>query len=392
MVQAHLALPVHPADGPDLAATEVLAASLLHRSPAASLLEDAGGSLNTSRRGTWLGVSATGPAAQLSLLMEALAQTVLDAGYSAADIDAGRGRVIQQAHLAAAQPAVISQQALLDQLYRSCPVSLRANAHPAHVEAITTRGVAETHQRLVRPQQALMVIVGDLAPQLVIESLEESLATWKPGGCGQLVSPDTSPLAGTRSPRIVRVHQPGWVQSHVRLAAQGLPREDPRFAALSLASVAFGGYFSSRLVTVLREELGLAYRVESSFHDHIDHLLIGIEVDTATAGAGRAVEQVNKQLEQFANDGPSPRETAAAMRYMTGVSALSVASQSGVAATLMGNLTLGRPLDWLETLTAQLRDTTAHEVRAAAGAFYTPERFQGVLVGDVNDGFERSTQ
>lgn len=389
LVQLHLALPVHPVDGHELAAAEVLAASLLHRSPAGAALEDAGGSLSTSRRGTWLGLSATGPAARLPLLVEAVAQTVLNGQYSTADVEAGRGKVIRQAHFAAAQPGSVSQQALLEQLYPAMPAALRALASPAFVGDLRVQEISEAHRLLVRPQQAVMVAVGDLDPTEVTTALAQRLAGWEPLDIGQPRTALPAPHAGARPAAVQRVHQPGWVQSHLRLAAPAVPREDPQFAALSLASVAFGGYFSSRLVTVLREELGLAYRVESSFHDHLDRLVIGIEADTATAAADRALEHITGQLDTFARSGPSAKETAAALRYMTGITALSVASQSGLASTLLGNLTLGRPLDWLETFTGQLQNTAAHEVAQAAAAFYAPDRFRGVVVGDHNDNLER---
>lgn len=387
LVQVHLALPVHPADGHDLAIAEVLAASLLHRSPAGAALEDAGGSLSTSRRGTWLGISATGPAAQIPLLVEAVAQSVLNDAYSAADVETGRGKVTRQAHFAAAQPASVSRQALLEHLYPSLPAPLRAMACPDLAQAVTVQQVTEAHRLWVRPQQALMVTVGDFAVQEITDALAGRLSGWEPRK--DVPSRSTAPAPHTWPSTPRRIHQPGWVQSHLRLAAPAVPREDPRFAALSVASVAFGGYFSSRLVTVLREELGLAYRVESSFHDHLDRLVIGIEADTATAVTDRALEHITAQLDRFAQSGPSPQEIAAAQRYMTGITALSVASQSGLASTLLGNLTLGRPLDYLDTFTAQLRDTTAQEVAQAAAAFYAPERFTGVVVGDLNDNFER---
>jgi predicted Zn-dependent peptidase len=387
LVQAHLALPVHPTDEPELAALEVLTAALPHRSQAGERLEHIGGSLNSSRRGAWLGLSATCPASRLPLLADTLAQTLTPPAQSPAGTDEARNKVIRQAQLAAAQPGQISQQALLRHLYGTVPLPLLPLASPARLREIAAQDVAAVHRQLVRPQEAMLVVVGDLDPETAVQMLQRRLSSWEPNAGDTPARPANCPAPAT--PTLQHKQQPGWVQSHLRLAAPGVDREHPRFPALSLASVAFGGYFSSRLVSVLREQLGLAYRVESAFADHLDRLLIGIEADTATTATGPALQQLLRELDRFAHEGPSRQETDAALRYMTGVTALSLASQSGLASTLLSHLTLGQPLDWLVTFTRRLKDVSAAEVREAAGTFYAPDRFGGVIVGDLKN-FEMS--
>ncbi|MGW5609497.1 M16 family metallopeptidase [Streptomyces sp. NPDC003753] len=387
LVQAHLALPVHPTDERELAALEVLTAALPHRSQAAERLEHIGGSLSSSRRGAWLGLSATCPASRLPLLGNTLAQTLTPAAQSPAGIDEARDKVLRQAQLAAAQPGLVSQQALMRQLYGTVPLPLLPLASPAHLREITPQEIAAAHHQLVRPQEAMLVIVGDLDPETAVQMLHRRLSSWEPGPGDKHTGAAVCPALAT--PTLQQKQQSGWVQSHLRLAAPGVDREHPQFPALSVASVVFGGYFSSRLVSVLREQLGLTYRVESAFTDHLDRLLIGIEADTATAATGPALRQLLRELDRFAHEGPTSKETEAALRYMTGVTVLSLASQSGLASTLLSHLMLGQPLDWLVTFTRRLEDVSAAEVREAASTFYTPTRFGGVIVGDLKN-FEMS--
>ncbi|MGR6975208.1 M16 family metallopeptidase [Streptomyces cynarae] len=383
LIQAHLAVPVNPADERELAALEVLTAALPHRSLAAERLEHIGGSLSSSRRGAWLGLSATCPASRLPLLGDTLAQTLATTAQSPAGIDEARGKVIRQAQLAAAQPGLVSQQALLKQLYGTVPLPLLPLPSPAHLREIAPQEIAAAHRQLLRPQEAVLVIVGDLDPETAVQMLHRRLSSWEPGAGGTRTGVTRCPAPAT--PTLQRKQQSGWVQSHLRLAAPGVGREHPQFPALSVASVVFGGYFSSRLVSVLREQLGLAYRVESAFTDHLDRLIIGVEADTATAATGPALRRLLGELDRFGHEGPTRQEIDAALRYMTGVTVLSLASQSGLASTLLSHLMLGQPLDWLVTFTRRLADVSAAEVREAAGTFYTPARFGGVVVGDLKN-------
>ncbi|MFJ3310083.1 M16 family metallopeptidase [Streptomyces sp. NPDC086549] len=383
LVQAHLALPVHPKDERELAALEVLTAALPHRSQAAERLEHIGGSLSSSRRGAWLGLSATCPASRLPLLGDTLAQSLTPAAPSPASIDEARDKVIRQAQLAASQPGQVSQQALLKHLYGAVPAPLFPLASPAHLREIDRQEAAAVHHQFVRPREAMLVVVGDLDPETAVQMLQRRLSSWEPGAGDKNAGTAGCPALAT--PTLQHKQQSGWVQSHLRLAAPGVDRENPQFPALSVASVVFGGYFSSRLVSVLREQLGLAYRVESAFTDHLDRLLIGVEADTATAATGPALRQLLRELDRFAHEGPTGEETDAALRYMTGVTVLSLASQSGLASTLLSHLMLGQPLDWLVTFTRRLEDVSAAEVREVAGTFYTPARFGGVVVGDLKN-------
>ncbi|MFF5435208.1 M16 family metallopeptidase [Streptomyces griseofuscus] len=387
LIQAHLAVPVHLANERELAALEVLTAALPHKSRAAERLERIGGSLSSSRRGAWLGLSATCPASRLPLLGDTLAQTLTSTVQSLASVDDARDKVIRQAQLAAAQPGMVSQQALLRQLYGDVPFPLLPLASPAHLREIEHQDIAAAQHQLVRPQEAMLVIVGDLDPEAAVQMLRRQLNSWTPGARGTQTAATRCPAPAI--PTLQQKQQPGWVQSHLRLAAPGVDREHPQFPALSVASVVFGGYFSSRLVSVLREQLGLAYRVESAFTDHLDRLLIGVEADTATAATGPALRQLLRELDRFAHEGPTTKEIDAALRYMTGVTVLSLASQGGLASTLLSHLMLGQPVDWLVTFTQRLAGVSAAEVRETAGMFYSPARFGGVVVGDLKN-FEMS--
>ena len=88
--------------------------------------------------------------------------------------------------------------------------------------------------------------------------------------------------------------RPGSVQSSVRLALPAVGRTHPDHAALQLANLVFGGYFSSRWVENIREDKGYTY----SPHSVVEHSIAGSAVilaaDVATDGdrAGAAGDLV----------------------------------------------------------------------------------------------------
>ena len=65
--------------------------------------------------------------------------------------------------------------------------------------------------------------------------------------------------------------RPGSVQSSMRLALPAVGRTHPDHAALQLANLVFGGYFSSRWVENIREDKGYTY----SPHSVVEHSVAG---------------------------------------------------------------------------------------------------------------------
>ncbi|MDF3148903.1 insulinase family protein, partial [Streptomyces sp. T21Q-yed] len=185
-----------------------------------------------------------------------------------------------------------------------------------------------------------------------------------------------------RSAGVAVVGRPGAVQSQIMLVAPGLPRDDPGFAALSLANCVLGGFFSSRLTVAVREERGLAYRIDAVLDELLDEELVFLDADTRTDATEAAVRQIRDELLRLAERPPSAAETDAAREFFTGMTALGAASQAGLAGALMNLLQYGLSPDWLRTFPQRLAEVTLGEVARAAQEFYAPSRFSGVIVGD----------
>ena len=98
---------------------------------------------------------------------------------------------------------------------------------------------------------------------------------------------------------LLLVHRPGAVQSQLRLSAQAVPRTDPRYPALQLANLAFGGYFSSRLVENIREDKGYTYHARSGIEFTPSGATLLIDADTASEVTAAALWEVRYELGRF---------------------------------------------------------------------------------------------
>ena len=105
---------------------------------------------------------------------------------------------------------------------------------------------------------------------------------------------------------------PGSVQSQLRLSAPALRRLDDRYAALQLANLVFGGYFSSRWMENIREDKGYTYGAHSGTEFDPRRCGAGVETDVASDVTAAALLETRYELGRMTAVPPTAAEVDAA--------------------------------------------------------------------------------
>ncbi|MFF6999312.1 M16 family metallopeptidase [Streptomyces sp. NPDC008313] len=384
MVELRMSVPFAGTTFAHAATAEVLATLLFRRGHNEGAGREArmarqGVTLSAHRSSRWLQVSGSAPGHALGTLVGALADAVTDVSADEAEIGPVRDRMARQIALIRAQPQVIAQEALVAHCYGELP-ALQEVPFPAPVAAVTGAAVRALHHERLRPGGTVLVLVGDLDPERAVEAVAAATRSWDAGG----PSPAPATLPPPHAGRVALVPRADAVQSQIKLVRPVVARTDDRFPALSLATLVFGGYFSSRLVTGIREEKGLAYRAEAGFEDHLDRLVLTVDADTATQVTATAYREIRAELGRLATVPPSAAEVDAAREYTVGMTMLTLASQAGFAGSVATAVCLGHEPERVTAFPELLRGVTRDQVARAAREFFDPDAFSGVVVGDAD--------
>jgi zinc protease len=116
--------------------------------------------------------------------------------------------------------------------------------------------VVGEHARLYRPDNAIVVLAGDVEPQSAFAMAERAFGDWRrPAGTAP------APAASDPTPPgvVLAIDLPGSEQATVVLAAPSVGRGDPSYGAAEVANALLGGTVSSRLGAEIRVRRGLAY-------------------------------------------------------------------------------------------------------------------------------------
>lgn len=385
LVELRLMIPFAGEEKQHSAVAEVLAETLLtgtarrDRVTVDSDLAQIGGELGTVVDPSFLRVNGGALAEHLSTLLDVLADVLTEAAYPDHEVRKEAGRLVERIAVARTQPGVIAREALQHRRYGDHPYT-REVPQSDQVAAVTTEAVRNLHAASVLPRGSTLVLVGDIDPDTVVGDVERALRPWS----ADRAAPQLSALPDIHPRDVLLVNRPGAVQSQIRLSAQSLPRTHPRYPALQLANLTFGGYFSSRLVENIREDKGYTYSAHSGFEFTGAQATVQVEADTASEVTAPALLETRYELGRLGLVPPSDADVEAARQYAIGSLLIAASSQAGLASQLAALAAVGLDMEWLSGHPARIAGVTSEEVARAALDFFAPGRFTGVVVGDAD--------
>ncbi|MCL2781511.1 MAG: insulinase family protein, partial [Actinomycetia bacterium] len=372
------ARPRHEARAPLLAESMLTGTKSQNRQELAAALQGLGASLGVGVNADRLLLSGSVLAANLPQLLTLVAEVLIDGHYSAREVAAERSRLIERLIIARSQSQVVAAEALAEMLYGTHPYARAPQV--ADVDAANSAQLRRLHRELARPDGASLVVVGDVSPARAADAIETALAGWTGAGAAGRVP--ALPAIGARPLGVV--HRPGSVQSSIRLGGAAAPRDDPRYPALQLANLVFGGYFSSRWNENIREDKGYTYGPHSQIEHHALGSALVFDADVATEVTAPALLETRYELGRICLLPVTEAELASARQFAIGSLALSTATQAGLASTLSALDGAGLGRDWLAEHPRRLAAVSVDEVLAAAAEFFAPSRLVGVVVGDAD--------
>ena len=341
-------------------------------------VQSLGGQLSASTDADRLAFGGSVLTTGLPGLLSLLAEVLTSASYPGSEVAGERDRLVQELAIARSQAGVVAREALMGRMYAGHPYALDLPTADA-VAAVRPKHLRALHADRVVPAGSVLVLVGDLQPARAVALVERSFAGWTTSRKAVPLPPVPAQVGRTA----LLLDRPGAVQTTIRLGGGALARTDDGYAALALANLVFGGYFSSRWVANIREDKGYTY----SPHSSIDHPPAGSRwvagADVATDVTAPALLETMYELGRLATVPVTQEELDHARRYATGALSLGTASQAGLASTVSQLSGAGLGVEWLRDYPKALALVTVEQVRESAACWLSPTALTPVLVGDT---------
>jgi len=344
----------------------------------AAELQTVGGALSAGIDPDRLMVSGNGLVSGLDRILELLAEVLNGAAYPKGEVATERDRLADRIQVAQSQPSHLARVALLKRVYGSHPYAVQT-PEPEQVRTVRPGQLRSLHADRLHPAGATLVLVGDIQPEKALDAAERALGKWNGGG-KDVDLPPTPPL---RAGAVHLVDRPDSVQSSIRLALPAVGRTHDDHAALQLANMVFGGYFSSRWVENIREDKGYTYGPHSLIEHSVAGSVLVVAAEVATEVTAPAMLETTYELGRLASLPPEPDELEQARQYALGTLQLGMSTQAGLAALISTYAGFGLRLDFLAEHATRLAKVTRDEVAAAAATYLAPAKAVTVVLGDA---------
>ena len=251
----------------------------------------------------------------------------------------------------------------------------------ASVGKMTREDLAKFHDTWFKPNNATLLVVGDISMAEIKPKLEKLLASWKPGDVPQKTVPK---VPQPEKNAVYLIDRPGSGQSVIFGAQLAPPLNDPDAVSLQLVNDIFGGQFSSRINMNLREDKHWSYGVRSilpSARGQRPYISISA---VQTDKTKESISELVKEYNGIAGAKPiTPEELKDAQTNATLVlpgSFETVQQLSGGYGTILQN---GLPEDYYNTFTQKAMSLTPVGANEIAKKHILPDHLVWVVVGDM---------
>jgi len=335
-----------------------------------------GATLSTKATMDFISVKAVCVKKQLPKLIEIISAVISEPHYDPAELDLYKSRSISTLQLQIAKPDISSYRKITEAIYGPThPYGY--NSSEDYYNGLTVEDLRAHHEKWIHADNCRLFVSGDIEDedrdqlQLLCKALPNS-------GQGR-EDPDFSVFPLTTPQKI---HLPGRShQASIRIGKKAVTRLHEDFYGLNYLVNLLGGYQGSRLISKLREDLGLTYGIYSVLDvlPHDGDMMISTEV--AVDKVEESLAAIYAEMERLTEDLVPQEELTLLDNYILG-NYLNLFDGPFNSIRGIKSLVLARfPLDKLDTVIQSSVGFDAEYIREIARKYFKRNDFWEVIVG-----------
>ncbi len=232
----------------------------------------------------------------------------------------------------------------------------------------------------VRPNNSVLVVVGDTTLADLVAKLEKRLGTWKQAA---VPTRTIAHVSRPKQPVVYLIDKPDAQQSVIIAGGIAPPINASQEVALGTLNDIWGGTFGSRLNMNLREDKHWSYGAQSVLLQTIAQRPFVGFAPVQTDKTKESLEEMRKEFKDVV--GPRPPSEAeldkAKLRKILELPG-SRETQDAVARSIRTILQGGLPDDYWDTYSGKVRALSTGDLKDAARTLIDPDHLIWVIVGD----------
>ena len=314
--------------------------------------------------------------------VELLSEAVLQPDFPQDEVERAREQHLASLRQRLMDPGSLASDTALGRYFsEGVPYARSENGTEASLGPLTGEDLLGYADANYRPVGGGLVVVGDVDTAEVVALAEKCFSGWSGVPAA---SADFEVSAPSSERRVLVVHRPGSVQSEIRVGHVGAQRLTPDYFPLSVANMALGGTFTSRLNLNLRERHGFTYGVRSRFFFRSRPGPFQISTAVGNEVTAAAVREILAELTGLVDAGPTDDEVESARDFAAGIFGLQLETVDQIATRVSQLVVYGLPDGYYHEYRDRVREVDRQAAWDAARRHMRPGEAQVVVVGDAD--------
>jgi zinc protease len=377
------------ADPPQLAGLADMTGSLLTKGTTtrkateiAEAIEALGGSINAGAHWDASSASIDVESSRLAPAMAILADVIRNPVFESEEIERLRQQYLDDLRVALGQPGAIARFVAARVVYGDAPYGHSLSGTLESLAQIKRNDIAQFHQTYYRPDNAVLVIGGDVTAAEGFRVAEKLFGDWKKPAVPMSAGSLRQATVADAKPRVLVIDKPDAGQAAVLVTRLGIPRSDQDYFRGIVANSVLSGY-SGRLNQEIRIKRGLSYGAGSALDVRRDAGPFTATAQTKNESGAEVAELLVSELSRLANGDLSDAELTPRKASLIGGFARSMETVDGLA-TRVANLALyGLSFDEMNRYVGNVQSITAADVKRFASSRLPAQGANIIVVGDA---------
>lgn len=248
------------------------------------------------------------------------------------------------------------------------------------VSALTRADVVKFYETWIKPNNATLVIAGDIEMPALLAKLESRFGKWQ---TGEVPKKNLSTISGSKGNRLYLIDRPESQQSVIIAGyltePYGKLPEIPREALMNV----FGGDFTSRLNMNLRENKHWSYGAGSSVLDAKGQRPLLVFAPVQTDKTKESIQEIKREYKEVINERPITNEEFERTKSNVSMQLPGKWETNGaVLQSLVELVKYELPEDYFKSYSKNVKSMALEDVQKLSRQMINPDNLSWIVVGD----------
>jgi len=345
-------------------------------------IESLGGTLESGARWDSSYATVSVMSSKIGKALEILADVIRRPTFKPDEVERLRQQNLDNLTLALSEPGSIARFVAARVVFGDSPYGHPIGGTPESLTKITPSDIARLHSRYYRPDNAILVIGGDISAKQAQDLAVRYFGDWQKPSDPLIESTATKQSGASSDGRVVVIDKPDAGQAVVYLARTGIDRKDQDYFRGIVANSVLNGY-SGRLNQEIRIKRGLSYGAGSALDARRDVGPFVASAQTKNESGAQVADLLLGELGRLSSSPPVDVELAPRKAVLIGNFSRNLETANGLVSQIASLALYGLSLDEINRYINNVQSIVPADVQQFAGSRLDVKTSNIIIVGNA---------